>query len=199
MQVNKDNHIAYSLLKEVVYAQIILLNRRRPAEVAQIKVDKYAAINVNAKSGNTEFENCLSESERILLNSYYRIVIRGKRGRGVPILLSPDMKKHFDFFISLRKRFIQNDNNYIFHTGGNGCLDGTMILYKYAAESGIDRPKSISATKLRKHLATITQLLHFNEKDLEQLSQFMGHTLKTHCNVYRLSDNMYQTAKVSQL
>nr|CAI5861364.1 unnamed protein product [Callosobruchus analis] len=27
----------------------------------------------------------------------------------------------------------------------------------------------------------------------------MGHTLKTHCSFYRLSDNLYQTAKVSKL
>lgn len=52
---------------------------------------------------------------------------------------------------------------------------------------------------MRKHLATITQLLQFNEKDLEQLSQFMGHTLQTHCKVYGLSDNLFQTAKVSKL
>nr|CAI5844349.1 unnamed protein product [Callosobruchus analis]CAI5865773.1 unnamed protein product [Callosobruchus analis]CAI5867307.1 unnamed protein product [Callosobruchus analis] len=27
----------------------------------------------------------------------------------------------------------------------------------------------------------------------------MGHTLKTHCDFYRLSDSMYQTAKISKL
>nr|CAI5869238.1 unnamed protein product [Callosobruchus analis] len=43
------------------------------------------------------------------------------------------------------------------------------------------------------------QLLNFSENDLEQLSKFMGHTLKTHCSCYRLSDNLYQTAKVSKL
>ncbi|CAG9840805.1 unnamed protein product [Diabrotica balteata] len=198
LQNDNTNIRSYNLLKEIVYAQIILLNRRRPAEVAQMNVDKYLAINLKDNSGNTEFENCLTESERILLNSYCRIVIRGKRGRGVPILLSPDMKKHFDYFISLRHQFV-NQNKYIFHSAGQGFLDGTKILYKYAEKCGTDNPKSISATKLRKHLATITQLLHFDEKELEQLSQFMGHTLKTHFKVYRMSDNLYQTAKVSKL
>lgn len=199
LQLNNKSSRAYNLLKEVIYTQIILLNRRRPADVAQIKIDKYQATNnTNDGSGNVEFENCLTETEKILLNTYTRIVIRGKRGRGVPILMSPNMKEHFDYFVSLRNTFA-NDNQYIFHTSGQGCLDGTKVLYKYAEKCGADRPKSISATKLRKHLATITQLLHFSEKDLEQLSQFMGHTLKTHCKIYRLSDNMYQTAKVSKL
>nr|CAI5824503.1 unnamed protein product [Callosobruchus analis] len=57
----------------------------------------------------------------------------------------------------------------------------------------------MTATSIRKHLATVMQLLNFSENDLEQLSKFMGHTLKTHCSFYRLSDNLYQTAKVSKL
>lgn len=199
LELNNQNRDSYVALKEIVYTQIILLNRRRPAEVAQMKIDTYNAITItNDASGNTEFESCLTETEKILLNSFSRIVIRGKRGRGVPILLSPDMKKHFDFFISKRNNFVKN-NKFIFHTNGQGCLDGTKVLYKWARKCGTDRPESINATKLRKHLATITQLLQFSEKDLEQLSQFMGHTLKTHCKIYRLSDNMYQTAKVSKL
>lgn len=201
LQADKKHYNAYNTLKEVLYTQIILLNRRRPAEVAQLKADTYNNINERPDQENTgivEFKNCLSETEKILFASYSRIIIRGKRGRGVPILLSPNMKKHLDQLVSIRNEFIKN-NNYVFHTSGQGCLDGTKTLYKWAEKCGVDQPKSISATKLRKHLATITQLLHFTEKDLEQLSQFMGHTLKTHCNVYRLSDNIYQTAKVSKL
>lgn len=198
LNMDPCNFDAYNTLKETIYTQIILLNRRRPAEVAQIKIDAYQTILTNETINNSEFLNCLSETEQILMNSFSRIVIRGKRGRGVPILLSPKMKQHFDYLVSKHNNFVK-DNKYIFHTGGKGCFDGTKILYKYAEKSGIHQPKNITATKLRKHLATITQLLQFQEKDLEQLSQFMGHTLKTHCDVYRLSDNMYQTAKVSKL
>ncbi|CAH1107036.1 unnamed protein product [Psylliodes chrysocephalus] len=197
LQLNKDIH-NYNTLKDVIYCQIILLNRRRPAEVAQLKVNTFNAIHGSNNEGNTEFQNCLTEAEKILLNSYTRIVIRGKRGRGVPVLLSPLMLKHFNYMLSVRETFVQ-ENPYVFHTSGKGFIDGTKILYKYALKCGVQKPKSISATKLRKHLATITQLLQFSEKDLEQLSQFMGHTLKTHCDVYRLPDNMFQTAKVSKL
>lgn len=172
------------------------MNRRRPAEVAQIKEETYKSINLNIQE--TEFEGCLTETEKILLNSCSRLVIRGKRGRGVPVLLSQNMREQFDFIINVRGNFIEN-NDYIFHTTGKNFLDGTKILYKYAERCGIQNPKSISATRLRKHLATVTQLLQFSESDLEQLSKFMGHTLQTHCNFYRLSDSTYQTAKISKL
>ncbi|XP_074035340.1 uncharacterized protein isoform X2 [Leptinotarsa decemlineata] len=193
---NEKDELAYNSLKELLYCQIILMNRRRPAEVAQIKVETYKSINLNVQE--TEFEECLTESEKILLNSCSRIVIRGKRGRGVPVLLSQSMKNQFDFFIRVRSNFIEN-NDYIFHTTGKNFLDGTKVLYKHAKKCGSQNPKSISATRLRKHLATVTQLLQFSDSDLEQLSKFMGHTLQTHCNFYRLSDNTYQTAKLSKL
>lgn len=34
---------------------------------------------------------------------------------------------------------------------------------------------------------------------MEQLSKFMGHTLQTHCNYYRMSDKVYQKAQISKL
>lgn len=108
------------------------------------------------------------------------------------------MKRHFDILVQIRDNYIK-DNDYVFHTSGQNCIDGTQILYKYAKKCGVQHPEYINATRLRKHLATVTQLLQFSEKDLEQLAKFMGHTLNIHCNTYRLSDNLYQTAKVSKL
>lgn len=189
---------AYHALKEILYCQILLLNRRRPAEVAQVKLQTYQSINLKSSNQNTEFENCLTETEKILLNTFSRFIIRGKRGRGVPVLLSPTMRQHFELLINVREKFVKN-NDFIFHTKGEGFIDGTKILQKYVNKCGVERPKTITATLLRKHLATITQLLQFSNNDMEQLSKFMGHTLKTHCNVYRMSDNIYQTAKVSKL
>ncbi|KAK4885617.1 hypothetical protein RN001_001888 [Aquatica leii] len=194
----KNDVKAYYELKDILFSEIILLNRRRPAEVAQLKLKTYQSINLDASGPDTEFKSCLTETERILLNTYSRFVIRGKRGRGVPVLLSPSMKQHFDLLITKRIYFVSN-NDYIFHTKGSGFIDGTKTLRKYVQKCGITRVNSITATSLRKHLATITQLLQFSNNDMEQLSKFMGHTLRTHCSVYRLSDNVYQTAKISKL
>lgn len=197
LQENINDQSAYNSLKEVLYCQIILLNRRRPAEVAQVKIQTYNSIDLDVNKQG-EFQSCLTETEKILLKSYSRFVIRGKRGRGVPVLLSPDMRKNFDFLIGIRDKFTTN-NDYVFHTAGTNFLDGTKTLQKYVKKCGIQNVQSITATNLRKHLATVTQLLNFSKKDLEQLSNFMGHTLNTHCNFYRLPDSLYQTAKVSKL
>lgn len=197
LKLNQYDSLSYNTLKEALYVQIILLNRRRPAEVAQLTVHTFKNIDLETDKNN-EFQKCLTETEKILLHTYSRFVIRGKRGRGVPVLLSPDMKRHFDYLIEVRHNFI-SDNEFVFHTNGKHFLDGTKVIHKYVSKCNLERPTSITATRLRKHLATITQLLQFSDSDMEQLSKFMGHTLKTHCGFYRMSDKIYQTAKVSKL
>ncbi|KAF5285263.1 hypothetical protein FQA39_LY16724 [Lamprigera yunnana] len=189
--------LLYNTLKDIYYCQIILLNKRRPAEVAQLKVKSYKLVDVRDPQ-QTKFQECLTETEEILLNTYNRFVIRGKRGQGVPVLFSPDMKKHFEILLKVGHNFVKG-NEYAFHTSGKRFVDGTKILYKIVRKCDLEQPQNINATRLRKHLATITQLLQFSDNDMEQLSKFMGHTLKRHCSVYRMSDSVYQAAKVSKL
>nr|CAI5859773.1 unnamed protein product [Callosobruchus analis] len=53
--------------------------------------------------------------------------------------------------------------------------------------------------RVRVNCGEVLGLKRFEEKGLEHLSKFMGHTLRTHCNIYRLSDDLYQTEKISKL
>lgn len=61
-QLNKDRKgkITYKILKQVIYCKIILMNRRIPAAVAQIKVEIYKSLNFDVQK--TEFEGCLTDS-----------------------------------------------------------------------------------------------------------------------------------------
>lgn len=75
-------------------------------------------------------------------------------------------------------------------------------MFRKHASFGLGDPSktsSLTSTKLRKHLATITQILKMDTDDLEQLASFMGHTMKTHSEWYRLPSDVYQTAKVSKI
>ncbi|KAJ8971979.1 hypothetical protein NQ317_010075 [Molorchus minor] len=60
-------------------------------------------------------------------------------------------------------------------------------------------PKVITCTRLRKHLATLTQLFDMTGTDIEQLAHFMGHTVGVHKGSYRLPNDVYQTAKIAKL
>ncbi|KAJ8948807.1 hypothetical protein NQ314_008342 [Rhamnusium bicolor] len=62
----------------------------------------------------------------------------------------------------------------------NDPIYGYKIIKKYANSCGANNPDTITATKLRKHLATLTQVLNMSENDIEQLLTFMGHTVGVH-------------------
>lgn len=83
--------------------------------------------------------------------------------------------------------------------GSESTLCGYKVLKKYATACGAQNPTAITTTKLRKHLATLTQMFNLKESDIEQLANFMGHTQAVHRQNYRLPDDVYQTAKLSKL
>ncbi|XP_039285463.1 zinc finger protein 814-like [Nilaparvata lugens] len=58
----------------------------------------------------------------------------------------------------------------------NTPIAGYKVLEKYVKLSGVKNSIALTATLLRKHLATITQICNLNEGGIEQLATFMGHT-----------------------
>ncbi|KAL4718947.1 hypothetical protein ACJJTC_005242 [Scirpophaga incertulas] len=193
------NKTHYCDMVESIYCRILLLNRRRPGELQRVLLNTYRESS-NPQSHYEEFDKTLSKSEQILLRKFKRLVIRGKRNRGVPVLLSEDVQADIDLLLSIRGKYIPEENLYLFaRPGYSTTMCGYKVLNKMAKECGAKYPDAISATRLRKHLATLTQILSMTENDLEQLSTFMGHTSGIHKKSYRLPDDVYQTAKMSKL
>lgn len=76
---------------------------------------------------------------------------------------------------------------------------GYKIVKKYVVACGAKNPDAITSTRLRKHLATLTQLFNMTENDIEQLANFMGHTVGVHRGSYRLPNDVFQVANISKL
>lgn len=191
----------YKELLETVFCRVLLLNRRRPGELQRLSLDIYLlSNNTNSDSTYEEFSEVVSPTEKILLSRLKRVVIRGKRGRGVPVLFSPDVQTHIQVLLNHRKKFVSEKNLFLFGNPQTTLpLCGYKILQKYAKACGAKNPMAITATRLRKHLATLTQLFNMSENDLEQLANYMGHTIAVHRDNYRLPDDVFQTAKISKL
>lgn len=194
------NVATYIQLLETVYCRVLLLNRRRPGELQRIKLHDYLESDSNISDKYEEFERALTASERILVKKFKRVVIRGKRGRGVPVLFNGEVQEDLKLLISVRNKFVSTSNNFLFgNPGFENTIYGYKVLERHAKLSGAKNPKSISSTRLRKHLATLSQIFSMSENDMEQLATFMGHTNEVHKKSYRLPDDVYQTAKISKL
>lgn len=190
---------SYKVLLETVFCRVILLNRRRPGEVQRILKHTYESSSNNDDTYE-EFSSVISLSEKVLLKHFKRLVIRGKRGRGVPVFFSKDVQHHIKVLLKFREKFVPKANTFLFgNIKTNEPVCGYKIIKKYAESCGAKNPTALSCTRLRKHLATLSQIFAMSDSDVERLATFMGHTLDVHRSSYRLPDDVYQTAKLSKL
>ena len=192
---------SYSQLQKALLALIILFNRRRSGEVSRMKLNEYNK-NTDGTRTISEQDLNLSQIERKCASTFSRFELTGKRGRTVPVLLTAQMKEAADMLQTCRHLVgISPENPHFFAVlvaGSKGYIQGTTCMKQFSELCGARRPEAIRSTKLRKHVATMTQLLNFSEHQLDILADFMGHDIKVHRKFYRLPDEVIQVAKVSK-
>lgn len=198
---NPLNRASYIELQKSLLVQIILFNRRRPGEVSKMNIDDLAK-NKTGTQTLTEEDLALTNLEKRFTAQMSRVEITGKRERTVAVLLSHQMKSGLEEIMKHRPFMgINVKNKHVFCITTNDSLSyirGGEVLKEYGNSAGLKRPDAIRATKLRKHVATMSQLMSFKENELDILADFMGHDIKVHREFYRLSDEVVQLAKVSK-
>ncbi|XP_050360159.1 uncharacterized protein LOC126779973 [Nymphalis io] len=192
LKENVTNVEAFDNLVECTYCRVLLLNRRRHDDIQRITLNDYID-NANEKN---KFLSC---TEKMLIDNLKRIVIRGKRGEGVPVLFTSEIQNDINILLSMRHLYVSNENNFLFVKTSGSIVCDYKILEKYAQACGATNYRSLTSTRLRKHLATMSQLFSMTETQREQLATFMGHALNVYKDNYQLPSDIYQTAKISKL
>ncbi|KAI4889246.1 hypothetical protein NFI96_027659 [Prochilodus magdalenae] len=190
---------AWAELAKVCLAQIILFNRRREGEVASMPLSAFSLRDTS--DSHEDIDWALSEVEKKLCRHFSRIVIRGKRGRPVPVLLTPKMLCALELLVKQRKACgVLKDNGYMFarpeamtHFRGSDCIRG------FAKVCGAKCSKSLTSTRLRKHAATLSTVLNMTNTEMDQLANFLGHDIRIHREFYRLPEKTLQLAKISKI
>ena len=195
---------SWQTLNEITLVQIIIFNRRRGGETERIELQHFAeSIEIASRSEmQEEVESSLSMFEKKLASQLSRIEIRGKRGRRVPVLLTKKHRERLDCLIKHRKSVgIDKDNKYLFPRSRStwSCLRSHELLRKFALACGAKQPNLLTTTKLRKHVATISQILNLKNNELDSLAGFLGHDINVHRNFYRMPENTVQVAKIGKI
>lgn len=98
----------------------------------------------------------LSEYELKLCSYFERVEQKGKRGRKVAMLLTPEMTKALYLMVEKRMECgVPSKNEYLFAVPS--CLTyygGYQSLRKFADECGAKKPDFLQSTQLRKEIAT---------------------------------------------
>ncbi|KAF7641710.1 hypothetical protein LDENG_00274210, partial [Lucifuga dentata] len=157
----------------------------------------------NKQTMQDEVLESLSPFEKKLCENLIRVEVRGKRGRKVPVLFPAHIRESMELLIKTREEVgISPSNPYIFarpYYGSQENIRGCDSLKRYAEACGAKHPENLTSTKLRKHVATVSQLLNLQTHELDQLATFMGHDIEVHREFYRLPEETLQMAKVSRL
>ena len=197
----EDKEHAWMSLAEALLAQIVMFNRRRSGELSKVTVSTYnnaMATNINT---DTDVHKHLSGVEQNLCQQLHRLEIPGKKGSIVPVLLTRKYKEAVDCLITNRhKGHVSEENSYMFaRPRSDGHIRCCDVLRKYAVECGAEVPQTLTSTRLRKHIATISQVLNLKHNELDLLAQFLGHDINVHRQYYRLPADVLQTAKVAKI
>lgn len=194
---SQDKDVSWRYLAEAILTQIICFNRRRQGEVSAMKIIDY---NRRTTADLAEdVQQSLGALEQNLCKIFTRIEIRGKRGRSVPVLILASTQESIDLLMKTRQEGgIRDDNPYVFaYSNSDNHLRGSDCLRKLSSQCEAEYPERLRSTNLRKHVATMCQVLNMKENEMDLLAQFMGHDIRVHRQFYRLPDNKHSSGGCS--
>lgn len=90
--------------------------RRRIGDVQFLKIVDYEK---DLPSNFQDFENALTETEKILTKKYKRVTNSGKGSRAVIILVPEMLQKNIEILLQYREKYIESTNDYLFATPGS--------------------------------------------------------------------------------
>lgn len=190
----------YVHLQKVVLCLIVVFNRKRAGEASRITTENYQkGFRANTIQNSAEYG--LTAFEKELIKTHQRIEIHGKWGRHVPIILTKLMGEGLQTLLKFRSDFIDESNPYIFalQSSVDSHIRATDVLRVFSLECGAKYPSTLRSTKLRKHIATQSQVLNLAENEIDILAGFMGHSKEIHKRHYRLPSGVLQVAKVTKI
>ncbi|AWO97684.1 SET domain containing protein [Scophthalmus maximus] len=162
---------AWRLLCHSSLSLLILYNRHRECEMAKLTIQDYrdrttpqAGPSTSAPTGT---EALLSPFERQVLCHLPRASVLGKRGRVQPLILPPHCESCLDLLLQTSPNVgVDPESPYVFsrpyHSPATP-LRGTDLLRNLARASGAKNPSALTATRVRRQVAILTQLILLEE------------------------------------
>ena len=194
---------AWLELAEHTLTKLTVFNKRRGGEASKILVSDYVGRPAWHEGCIEEFEAVLSPLEKYLCKRLELIRVVGKLRNAVPVLLTPELVAAIEILIKYRKDVgVHKDNKFLFPRVYGGSLDHLKTwdcLRQIAMKANLKNADRIQSTKLRKYVATVSQVFCLETNEMDWLAKHLGHDIRTHRNYYRLHDSTVEMAKVSKL
>lgn len=177
LKEQKDDVSTYKLFTNCTLALLIVFNRRRIGDVQFLKISDYKK---DQRTNFTDFESALTETEKVLTTKYKRVLNSEKGSRAVVFLKPEILQNYIELLLENRHKYIPPENEYVFAVPGSSIAwgKGDVAIRKLAKQMRLENCHALTSNKLRKHIATVMQILNLSKDETKQFSQFMGHTEK---------------------
>nr|XP_034322565.1 uncharacterized protein LOC117688559 [Crassostrea gigas] len=176
---NNSNEIVFREAVVLAEARLLLYNRRRPGELECLSIEAYKNRSMSVDEANMALRSHLTDFEKMLLKTQDLVEIRGKTGRGVPVLIPKETNKVLEYLsdpVARQMASIRPENNYMFANTGRTVVRAGESLdqVKFRSEVALRFPERIYANNLRKHTATIAQALNLNDTEMKYICNHLG-------------------------
>ncbi|XP_056635921.1 uncharacterized protein LOC130444668 [Diorhabda sublineata] len=176
-------------LMSVILISLQLFNRRRAGEMDRAKIEDY--LKYERLKDDYEMLGCMSAEEKKRQKGYIRFLSRGKRCRGVPVMVNREKFEGIQMILKFRKQTnISERNPYLFGLPGKDDFNhllATRLLNQYSKLCGAKKPHTLCGTELRKHIATKCGTMNLGGVELKDVADYLGHNENIHLDHYRSS------------
>ena len=188
--------------RDAIGARLYIFNRRRPLEVAGIKLSSY-----NNRKTSADIDDALMKkltgAEKQVFDELGLLQTKGKGQQIVPVIIPPECEKGLDWVAtpSVRKDAGVLDNEYIFASGSqtSPVFSPTYALRQVAYEAGCKHPERIGGVLLRHYMATLTQTMSLTEFQFQHVLKHLGHTRKVHLENYRIDAPVIERIELGKI
>lgn len=197
--INKDgfHYIRWKTLAECTLIAIQVFNRRRAGELERCSIEDY-----RNRTNLTDHELPAHRAAQPA-SEYVRFEIRGKRARGVAVLLNEADVQSMETVLKYRELAgVSPQNPYVFGIPGvtnYNHLQACHLMLKFSRECGAKNPELLRGTLLRKHLATESAAYNLADNEIGDLAMHLGHEKKIHQDHYRQPVRTREIIGMSQL
>nr|XP_022296593.1 uncharacterized protein LOC111106273 isoform X2 [Crassostrea virginica] len=77
--------------------------------------------------------------------------------------------------------------------------EAQIVFESLLKKCGVKNTQNLTSTKLRKHVATVSQILNLEKNDIEIMAGFLGHDIRVHRSFYRLPSDTLQIARMGTI
>lgn len=97
---------------------------------------------------------------------------------------------------------VSSEKPLLFPRPSRGSMDpirGWDAVHEVALKANLKKPELITLTKIRKHMATLLQLLDMTKEELNSVSDHLGHSVDVHKAWYRQEELTIELTKVAKV